>query len=347
MDGEIKERTTDAICAELLRSPWKGTPAKTVFFGGGTPTYLEQSQLLRILETVSRVHPIGSEVEVTSEANPGTVDMPKFRAMRLAGFNRISLGAQSFNEDDLITLGRVHRSGEIERAVWAARDAGFESLNLDLMFALPNQSLRGWSSNLDRAFALNPDHLSLYCLTIEENTAFYKKQLRGQIVLPDEDDQVEMYEECVRRATGAGFGHYEISNFAKPGFECQHNLCYWRVEDYAGYGPGAVGCVDGVRYTNTKHPVGYCELVEEGKQVPFESEQLTVEDRRLEKIMLGLRLREGLPTDGLLFADQGLKRCLDRGWVRQTSDHLYLTAEGMHFCSEVSLELAALCTAAT
>ncbi len=341
MDGEIKERTTVAICKEIEQSPWKGESAKTVFFGGGTPTYLEQDQLLRILDTVAAVHPIASDVEVTSEANPGTVDMPKFKSMREAGFNRISLGAQSFNEDELLVLGRVHRSGEIERAVHAAREAGFMSLNLDLMFALPDQTMRGWNSNLERALALNPDHLSLYCLTIEENTAFYKKQLRGQISLPDEDIQVEMYNECVRQTAERGFEQYEISNFARPGFECQHNLCYWRVEDYAGYGPGAVGCVDGVRYTNTKHPVGYCEKVGAGLPLPFESEVLTEEDRRLEKIMLGLRLKEGLPLENLRIAPIGLARCLERGWIHQASNRIFLTEEGMHFCSEVSLELAA------
>jgi oxygen-independent coproporphyrinogen-3 oxidase len=339
MDGEIKQRTTDAIRKEILQSPWRGVKAKTVFFGGGTPTFLEQDQLLSILDAVAESHPIDSDIEVTSEANPGTVDTPKFAAMRQAGFNRISLGVQSFQEDDLLTLGRVHKSGEIERAVLAAREAGFESLNLDLMFALPNQSLHGWRANLDRALALNPDHLSLYCLTIEENTAFYKQQLRGQLQLPDEDSQVEMYEECVRKTAEREYVHYEISNFARPGMECRHNLCYWRTEDYAGYGPGAVGCVDGVRYTNTKHPVGYSERVENGQPVPFESEKLTEEDRRLERIMLGLRLAEGLPVSGVEISDGGLKRCIQRGWVSSDQDRLYLTQEGKHFCSEVALEL--------
>ncbi len=342
MDGEIKERTTSAICQEILNSPWKGVPAKTVFFGGGTPTFLEQDQLLRILEVVSQVHPIGSEVEVTSEANPGTVDMPKFSAMRRAGFNRISLGAQSFNEDDLLSLGRVHKSGEIERAVNSAREAGFESLNLDLMFALPNQSMFGWKSNLRRALALPPEHLTLYCLTIEENTAFYKQNLRGQLQLPDEDAQVDMYEECIRETAAAGFDHYEISNFAKPGHRSQHNLCYWRAEDYAGYGPGAVGCMDGIRYTNSKHPVGYSEKVEQGLALAFESEVLTAEHRRLEKIMLGLRLMEGLEIGETEYSAVGFQTCQARGWLNRADGRLFLTEAGKHFCSEVSLELAAL-----
>jgi len=244
MSGEIMERTTRAICAEIERSPIRGRPAKTIFFGGGTPTFLETHQLLRILETVLEAHPPIDGCEITSEANPGTVDAAKFKDMRAAGFNRISLGAQSFAEDDLVTLGRVHKAGEIERAVESARTAGFDNLNLDLMFALPNQSRHGWESNLDRAINLDPEHLSLYCLTIEPNTAFHKLAHKGILPLPDEEQQAEMYDQTLAKVQGHGFNLYEISNYAKPGRECQHNLCYWRAEEYAGYGPGAVGAIE-------------------------------------------------------------------------------------------------------
>ncbi|MCB8932199.1 MAG: coproporphyrinogen III oxidase family protein, partial [Chthonomonadaceae bacterium] len=190
MDGPIVERTIVAIEREIRSSPWAGRPAKTVFFGGGTPTFLTEHQLVGLLNAVLEVHPPVEGAEITSEANPGTVDRPKFAAMRAAGFNRISLGAQSFLEDDLVLLGRVHRVGEIERAVLAARDAGFDNVNLDLMFALPGQTLRAWGANLDRAIALTPEHLSLYCLTLEPNTPFYKEHLRGTLVQPDEEPQV-------------------------------------------------------------------------------------------------------------------------------------------------------------
>ncbi|MEA2553552.1 MAG: hypothetical protein QOJ65_1728 [Fimbriimonadaceae bacterium] len=236
------ERTTAATVGEIERSPWRGRPAKTIFFGGGTPTYLPKDQLVRILEAVLRVHPPLPGAEITSEANPGTADAEKFRAMREAGFNRISLGAQSFLDTDLLRLGRIHRSGEIERAVQIARDAGFDNLNLDLMFALPGQSRHAWRANLERALALQPEHLSLYCLTLEPNTPFYKQHLKGQLELPDDDEQVAMYNECVDACAAASYEQYEISNFAKPGYECRHNLCYWNAEEYAGYGPGAVGC---------------------------------------------------------------------------------------------------------
>jgi len=250
MSGDIMERTVRATVREIEASPWAGRPAKTIFFGGGTPTFLAENQLLRIFEAVLQTHPPIEGAEITSEANPGTVDMPKFEAMRKAGFNRISRGAQSFESKDLIRLGRVHSESDIERAFQAARSAGFANINLDLMFALPGQSPRGWHENLRRAIELAPEHLSLYCLTLEPNTAFYKEAQRGELVLPLEEVQVTMYEQCLDELAEAGYGQYEISNFSKPGLECRHNLCYWRAEDYAGYGPGAVGTVEGVRRTN-------------------------------------------------------------------------------------------------
>lgn len=337
MSGEIMERTTRATIAEIERSPLRGRPAKTIFFGGGTPTFLETKQLLSILEAVIEAHPPVEDCEITSEANPGTVDATKFADMRRAGFNRVSLGAQSFLDSDLITLGRVHRVGEIERAVGTARDAGFDNLNLDLMFALPNQSRHAWESNLRRAFALNTEHLSLYCLTIEPNTAFHKLVHKGALPLPGEDEQVAMYDETTALAKANGYEFYEISNYAKPGRECRHNLCYWRGEEYAGYGPGAVGAAGDprIRHTNLKHPERYSEAAESGRELAYERELLDDETLRTERIMLGLRLAEGIETNGLRIPD----KLFERGWVEFVGDRLQLTAEGRHFHNEVVVEL--------
>ncbi len=341
MDGDIVERTVQAIVREIRSSLSAGRPAKTIFFGGGTPTFLSEEQLLRVFEAVLEVHPPLPGAEITSEANPGTVDAEKFTAMRKAGFNRISMGAQSFLDSDLLALGRIHRSSEIERAFRAAREAGFDNVNLDLMFALPNQSAHGWRQNLSKALALEPEHLSLYCLTIEPNTAFYKKNLRGQLALPDDEQQVAMYEECLDRTAAAGYEQYEISNFAKLGRECRHNLCYWYGEEYAGYGPGAVGALveDGVRtrYTNLKHPDGYCAAVEKGLPLRFENEVLAESMLKTERVMLGLRLNEGLQLGELDL--QSVHRLEERGWVETDRERARLTREGRHFCSEVALEL--------
>jgi oxygen-independent coproporphyrinogen-3 oxidase len=344
MEGQIIPRTVNAIIAEIERSPWRGIPAKTIFFGGGTPTFLETSDLIRILDTAAAVHPPIPNAEITSEANPGTVDASKFAAMREAGFNRISLGAQSFFDHDLVALGRIHRSGHIEMAIAAARSAGFDNINIDLMFALPSQSLRAWSANLERAAALETDHLSLYCLTLEPNTPFYKENLKGHLILPNEESQVEMYEMAVDRAQSAGFAQYEISNFAKPGRECAHNLCYWHNEFYPGYGPGAVGFMPDSngqprRYTNIKHPERYSAAAEQDIKFYFEEEMLSEENMRFERIMLGVRLNEGLVVEGCYLDPAKVEVLIKRGWIRIDGPRLRLTEVGRNFCSEATLEL--------
>ncbi len=337
MSGPIVGRTVAAIEREIRSSPLAGVPAKTIFFGGGTPTFLDAPDLLRLLRAVFETHPPVPGCETTSEANPGTVDAAKFAQMRAGGFDRVSLGAQSFLDADLLRLERVHKGGEIGRAVASAREAGFANLNLDLMFALPGQSPRGWSDNLARALELAPEHLSLYCLTIEPNTKFYGRHLKGQLVLPDEEAQVAMYDEALRRTAAAGFEQYEISNFCRPGFECRHNLEYWHARPYAAYGPGAVGASASERTTNLKSPGLYCEAVEAGRSPVYDREPLGAETLRMERIMLGLRLNEGLPSVGLAEAD--LARVLRRGWVSVADGSVRLTPEGRHFCSEVALEL--------
>lgn len=344
MTGEIVGQTVDAMVEEIARSPHRGRPAKTVFFGGGTPTFLEAEQIDRLLKAVFDAHPPLPDAEVTSEANPGTVDIPKFAAMRDSGFNRISLGAQSFNSGDLMRLGRVHEPSHIARAVGAARSAGFDNINLDLMFALPGQSDRAWRENLRIATDLHPEHLSLYCLTIEPNTRFFRLHNRGMLDLPDDDAQVEMYETACEVCEKAGYHLYEISNFAKPRRECQHNLCYWRAEEYVGYGPGAVGCtiLDGVRTrsTNMKHPQRYVDAVVHRWPLSCEEEVVNGQTLRLEQVMLGIRLSEGLSLSSVPL-DQGvLAQLQDRKWVTVDSDAVRLTSEGRHFCSEVALALA-------
>lgn len=342
MEGPIVERTVAAIVQEIRSSPWRGRPAKTVFFGGGTPTYLPEAGLLAILGAVFDAHPPVEGAEITSEANPGTVDTPKFRAMRQAGFNRISLGAQSFQPEDLVRLGRVHAAGHVGRAVGAARDAGFENVNLDLMFALPGQSIRAWTQNLDLALALRPEHLSLYCLTIEANTRFYKLHLRGMLDLPDDEAQIAMYDRAIDRAAEAGYEAYEISNFARPGLVCRHNLGYWRGEEYLAYGPGAVGCFatpEGrLRYTNAKHPERYAEAIESGTGRWCDEEILTEDTIRLEKVMLGIRVAEGV--DLSLVDSEGCRRMESRGWIESREGRVRLTRAGRHFGNAVAAELA-------
>ncbi|MCW5940039.1 MAG: radical SAM family heme chaperone HemW [Fimbriimonadaceae bacterium] len=341
MSGGIVDRTVQAMLAEIHRSPWRGRPAKTVFFGGGTPTFLSPGQLTGLLKAVLEVHPPIPGAEVTSEANPGTVDAEKFDAMVEAGFNRLSLGAQSFDTGDLHRLGRIHEATDVAKAVAAARRAGFRSLNIDLMFALPGQSMRGWRTNLELALGLAPDHLSLYCLTIEPNTRFYRHHLRGALELPSEETQVAMYDLAVQRCQEAGLDHYEISNFARPGHESRHNLCYWRAEEYLAYGPGAVGCFGSgddqrTRYTNTKHPERYAEAVESGLRLWCDEEAVDGHTRRTEAVMLGLRLSEGLDVQSMNLDPDPMVKAVERGWAAVSEGRFRLTDQGRHWCSEVA-----------
>lgn len=342
MSGDIVDRTVSAMLAEIEQSPWRGRPAKTIFFGGGTPTFLSSAQLDSLLLALTRCHPPIENCEMTSEANPGTVDATKFADMFASGFNRISLGAQSFDSGDLHRLGRIHDSSDIARAVGAARQAGFDNINIDLMFALPGQSMIGWKQNLQRAMELETNHLSLYCLTIEPNTRFYRHHLRGLLDLPEEDAQVEMYDLALDACAKNGLRQYEISNFAQPGLECQHNICYWLAEEYLAYGPGAVGAFGNprTRYTNMKHPERFCEAIENQTPLWCESEELTEDMLAFERLMLGIRLTDGVSTGNLPIDHSEFLKLQKRGWLESSQDHLKLTREGQHFASEVIARIA-------
>lgn len=341
MAGDIIEETTDAIVTQILTSPLRGRPAKTVFFGGGTPTFLSAESLGRVLAAVLEIHPPLPQAEITSEANPGTVDSEKFRAMREAGFNRISLGAQSFDTSDLIRLGRVHAPGDVGLAVARARAAGFQRINVDLMFGLPGQSLQGWRKNLELALQLKTDHLSLYGLTIEQNTRFFRFHQRGLLDLPDDDVQAEMYDLAVRLCASHGLAQYEISNFAKPGHECQHNLAYWRCEEYAAYGPGAVGCVGpwGARrrYTNLKGPQLYVQAVRSGQPGFIEEETVDLATQETERVMMGLRTTEGISAAGL--DQEEVERLITSGHISRTGDRVALTPQGRIVANQVMARL--------
>lgn len=342
VQGPIVERTVDAIVRQIEESPFRGRPAKTVFFGGGTPNFLTAEQLGRILAAALACHPPEGTIEITTEANPGA--SRSFDGLRKAGFNRLSLGVQSFVDADLLTLGRIHSGQQAREAVALARSAGFDNLSLDLMFALPKQSVEAWRRNLEECLTLAPEHLSLYCLTIEEGTPFAVLAKQGRLELPGEEDQVEMYDLCDSVLGRAGLERYEISNFAKPGKECLHNLCYWRGEEYLGYGPGAVGCVasfspgaERVRYTNVKNPNKFCEQVESGGSGWKVDEELTSENLRVERVMLGIRTREGVELNDCDLSSLGM--LIEKGWVEERRGRAALTALGRHFCNDVALAL--------
>lgn len=265
----------------------------TVFLGGGTPSLLSPAQLEGIFDVLTSTFSVSSDAEVTLEANPGTVDRAKLAEYRRVGFNRISFGVQSFHEDDLRFLTRIHTADEASRCVADAYASGFENVSIDLMFSLPGQTKERWRSNLERALALGPKHLSCYSLIVEPDTPLAHMVQAKQIALLEVDDDAGLYEMTMEMLDAAGYGQYEVSNFALPGYECRHNLSYWSHTNYLGLGPSAHSfwSEGGVpqRWWNLASVVRYNEALEEGKLPLGGGEHLSDEQLREEALFLGLR----------------------------------------------------------
>ena len=289
------EEKMDAYMAALLRHLEEVAPraagmqVDTVYFGGGTPSYLGAARLCRILQTVLRRYDVARDAEITLEANPDSAgDWKELRKLRRAGFNRLSLGVQSTDDALLRRIGRVHTYEQVQQAVMAARKAKFTNLSLDLIYGLPGQSMEDWQRTLADAVALGPEHLSCYGLKLEEGTPLW--QQRQTLTLPDDDAQADMYLYTVAALGEMGYEQYEISNFAKSGKESRHNLKYWRMEEYAGFGPGAHSDFGGVRYGYVRDIDSYIA----GRLVLSESETDSTLARDYEYVMLSLRTAAGI-----------------------------------------------------
>lgn len=289
------EEKMDAYMAALLRHLEEVAPraagmqVDTVYFGGGTPSYLGAARLCRILQTVLRRYDVARDAEITLEANPDSAgDWKELRRLRRAGFNRLSLGVQSTDDALLRRIGRIHTYEQVQQAVTAARKAKFTDLSLDLIYGLPGQTMEDWQRTLADAVALGPEHLSCYGLKLEEGTPLW--QQRQTLTLPDDDAQADMYLYTVAALGEMGYEQYEISNFAKPGKASRHNLKYWRMEEYAGFGPGAHSDFGGVRYGYVRDIDSYIA----GRLVLSESENDSTLARDYEYVMLSLRTAAGI-----------------------------------------------------
>jgi len=305
-----------ALCREIeivTRAAPERPSAHTIFFGGGTPSLLSTDQFKSILKTVRNCFNLAPEAEISLEANPGTLTLDSLRDLRGLGFNRISLGVQSAHPDELRQLERIHDYFDVIEAVTWARRAGFDNLNLDLIFGLPEQSLDRWQATVKLILGLRPEHLSLYALTVEHGTPFGRWAKRGMLPVPDPDAAAEMYEWAGEALEAAGFKQYEISNWARPGRECLHNLTYWRNEPYLGFGAGAHGSAGGSRVANMLRIRTYIEHLHPDHMlstIPFPISPATASQTKITKrvemqevMMLGLRLTgEGVSADG--FADR-------------------------------------------
>ncbi len=267
---------------------------RTIYFGGGTPTILSGVQIYNILEFCKDKFTVDKNAEITIEANPGTLNGEKIKLLFESGINRLSLGAQSFSDFLLNKLGRIHNTQDIIDSYYLAREKGFNNINIDIMFALPDQTTKDLQTTLKKAISLKPDHLSLYNLTIKPGTGYYKKFKGSKLKLPTEDEEFDMYNWAIKFLEENNFEHYEIANFARPHKRSMHNLIYWQNKPYLGIGAGAYSFIRGYRYMNFKDPARYIKEVMDDKLPVDNGEKLSLRKRMIETIILRLRTKDGV-----------------------------------------------------
>ena len=298
-DGSTIEAYIDALCREISSASAlaHGRELCSIFFGGGTPSSIPTHEVARVMQAIRGGFALSDSAEITLEANPGTVTRESLSELRALGINRLSLGVQSFDDRELSALGRIHTSDEAERAVLDARAAGFDNLNVDLMYAIPHQSRGSFARTLARAVSLGVSHISAYSLIIEPQTPFGRAGEALEALLPGEDDELGMYFDALSILSDAGFVHYEISNYAHKNRECRHNMLYWSGDEYLGVGAAASSYFGGVRYKNAEDLRGYIGLLSRSACHPVclcESETVTEDEAEREYIMLSLRTARGI-----------------------------------------------------
>lgn len=331
--------TVDDYIAELkrrLKEQRTDKTVKSVYFGGGTPTYIGAEKLCGILQTVFDCYSLSDDCEITAEANPGTVDLPGLALMKKAGFNRLSAGIQTANEDELKALGRTsHSVKDGVRLVYCARGAGFDNVSLDLMYGIPKQTCDSLDISLEFVLALHPEHISAYALKLEEDTPLYRQKPE----LPDDDTTADMYAFINKKLKENGYNRYEISNFAKPGYESRHNLRYWRGGDYIGFGVSAASLIGNVRYCQSPDMKEFLS----GKP-PDAVETLDKAGREAEYIMLHLRLTDGVDkkeykekfkSDFDEKYIKQIKKYENGGFAVNTDERFYLTDNGVFVSNTV------------
>ncbi len=336
------QRYVAALRAEIAAAP--AFRATTIFFGGGTPNTYDAATLTELVGVLRERFGVVAGNEISVEINPDLGLCEQLPALRAAGVNRLSIGAQSFDAGELRTLGRRHSARDVETVVARARGAGFENISIDLMFAVPGQTDASWSESLDRALGLGIEHLSTYGLTVEDGTPYARWFGRDPGAFFDDDREARLYALAIERAARAGFEHYEISNFARPGRRCLHNANYWRNGSYLGLGVGAASYLDGVRSTHTRDLETYCEAALSGGEIPGECEKLVGDERTGEATMLALRTLEGVDTRefrerydvdfhrryGAVIAD-----LTAAGMLRVAGEHVQLTERGRFLANDV------------
>jgi oxygen-independent coproporphyrinogen III oxidase len=343
-DAGLKTRYVGALLDQVRRSPFGGRAADTLFFGGGTPSLLEPSEIAAIITELRARFALADDAEITLETNPETVDREKLERFRTAGVNRISFGVQSFQDDELKRLGRIHSADRARAAMTAAREAGYDNISLDLMMWLPGQSVDRWLANVDALIDAAPDHASLYLLELYPNAPLKEEMARAGWSLAPDDDAAEMYLEAMARLERHGYSQYEISNVARIGRASRHNLKYWSDGEWVGFGCGAHSTVAGARWKNLSGTDDFVRRIASGASVVTERRVLSLDERLGDALFTGLRLSQGIDIEkvGRRYGvdvwsryGQALAPYLEQGWLVRRQDHLSLTRTGMLMANEV------------
>jgi oxygen-independent coproporphyrinogen-3 oxidase len=341
-DGPAAARYLRALDAEIDRAP--RVQATTLFFGGGTPNTYDAATIARLIARLKATFGLRDDAEITLEANPDRALCEGFGELRAAGVNRLSFGVQSFDAGELKALGRGHRADDVTEAVRRARAAGFTNISLDLMFAVPHQTDDSWRASLDAAFALGVEHISAYGLTIEDGTPYERWYEREPGAFFESDREADLYAIAIERLEAAGYEHYEISNFARPGFRSAHNANYWRNGDYLGLGVGAASYLDGERSVTTRDLSAYIAAALGSQPIPRECERLEGDARVGEAAMLALRTREGVDTrefrerygvDFLTRYSPVIDELTAAGLLRAADGRVQLTVRGRFVANDV------------
>lgn len=316
------------------------TPIRTIYLGGGTPSMLPDEAINTIMDTIRSSFPISANPEITIEINPGTLSLTKLNAYRKAGINRISIGLQSMQSHELRLLGRIHSSEEGVKTVHMVREAGFDNVNIDLIYGIPGQTLSKWKDTIEKVLQYPLDHISAYALTWNKSTPIGRQIHSGTLPCPDEDSVAEMYLMAHNILINHGYRHYEISNFAKPGFRCRHNEGYWTGGQYLGLGPSAHSYLDNKRFWNVPDVHEYIESLS-GNHLPIAGEEtLDPDQQALERLALALRTREGISLIKISKKQNVIRELVQSGFATEQNGRLSLSSRGFLLADEIALQLS-------
>ncbi|WP_271001359.1 radical SAM family heme chaperone HemW [Listeria seeligeri] len=349
LEGQPVDEYVDLLIKEMqiTAANKQMEPIDTVFVGGGTPTTLNEAQIAKLCTAIQEIFPMKEEVEFSFEANPGDLSVAKVQTMKDYGVNRISMGVQSFNNDLLKKIGRIHTVKDVYQSVENMRTVGFENVSIDLIFSLPGQSEEDFQDTLNQALALDLPHYSAYSLIIEPKTIFYNLMQKGKLFLPGQDAEANMYDLLLVEMEKHGRKQYEISNFAKEGFESKHNITYWSNEHYYGFGAGAHGYIGNTRYSNFGPIKKYMEPLQENKLPIFQQKELTLKEKMEEEMFLGLRKVSGVSKAGFqrkfgqdldATFQNAIQKTMAKGWLENNEENVALTRNGRFLGNNVFQE---------